>query len=125
MERFVLDFRIAKNITAPVGEKTVYVRIMKPDDDVLVKSRADVFAFEGTSTTDEETPDMTGRNICQLHGWDIENSFLRNLSADILPTATRSERETSRWKINDGDRRSFDKAFGRIFRNLWPVTKFL
>lgn len=25
MERFVVDFRIAKNITAPVGEKTVYV----------------------------------------------------------------------------------------------------
>ena len=47
MERFVVDFRIAKNITAPVGEKTVYVRIMKPDDDVLVKSRADVFPFEG------------------------------------------------------------------------------
>ncbi len=47
MERFVVDFRVAKNITAPVGEKMVYVRIMKPDDDVLVKSRADVFTFEG------------------------------------------------------------------------------
>ena len=36
----------------PVGEKTVYVRIMKPDDDVLVKSRADVFpSKERISTT--------------------------------------------------------------------------
>lgn len=47
MQQFVVSFRIAKNITAQVGEKTVYVRIMRPDDDVLVKSRADVFAFEG------------------------------------------------------------------------------
>jgi hypothetical protein len=47
MHQFVVAFKITKNITAPVGEKTVYVRIMKPDDDVLVKSRADVFPFEG------------------------------------------------------------------------------
>ncbi len=47
MQQFVVSFKITKNITAPVGEKTVYVRIMKPDDDVLVKSRADVFPFEG------------------------------------------------------------------------------
>ena len=47
MQQFVVTFKIVKNITAPVGEKMVYVRIMKPDDDILVKSRADVFAFEG------------------------------------------------------------------------------
>ena len=46
MEQFVINFKLAKNITAPVGEKVVYLRIMKPDDDVLVKSRADVFVFE-------------------------------------------------------------------------------
>lgn len=47
MEQFVINFKIAKNVTAPVGEKVVYVRIMKPDDDILVKSRGDVFTFEG------------------------------------------------------------------------------
>ena len=31
MQQFVVTFKIAKNITAPVGEKMVYVRIMKPD----------------------------------------------------------------------------------------------
>jgi hypothetical protein len=45
MEQFVINFKLAKNITAPVGEKVVYLRIMKPDDDVLVKSRADVFVI--------------------------------------------------------------------------------
>ena len=47
MEQFVVSFKVVKNITAPVGEKWIYVRIQKPDDDVLVKSRADVFEFEG------------------------------------------------------------------------------
>lgn len=47
MDQLIINFTLAKNITAPVGEKTIYVRIMKPDDDILVKSRADVFAYEG------------------------------------------------------------------------------
>ena len=29
MEQFVVNFRIAKNVTAPVGEKVIYVRIMR------------------------------------------------------------------------------------------------
>ena len=46
IEQFIIDFKIYKNITAPVGEKDVYVRIMKPDDDILLKSRANVFEYE-------------------------------------------------------------------------------
>lgn len=46
IDQLVIDFKIAKNITAEVGEKEVYVRIMKPDDDILLKSRANVFAYE-------------------------------------------------------------------------------
>jgi hypothetical protein len=46
IEQFIIDFKISKNITAPVGEKDVYVRIMKPDDDILLKSRANVFEYE-------------------------------------------------------------------------------
>ncbi|MCC8094765.1 MAG: hypothetical protein LIP05_05040, partial [Tannerellaceae bacterium] len=47
MEQFVVNFTLAKNITAPVGEKMIYIRIMKPDDDILLKSRGDMFPFEG------------------------------------------------------------------------------
>ncbi|MDR1809744.1 MAG: hypothetical protein LBR34_04990 [Prevotella sp.] len=46
IEQLVVSFVIAKNITAQPGERTIYVRIMKPDDDVLVKSRANVFQYE-------------------------------------------------------------------------------
>lgn len=41
-----ISFTITKNITAPTGEKSIYIRIAKPDDDVLVKSASNVFAYE-------------------------------------------------------------------------------
>lgn len=74
MERFVLDFRIAKNITAPVGEKTVYVRILKPDDDVLVKSRGDVFPFEGKDInySMKKLIEYDGEEYPVTMYWDIE-----------------------------------------------------
>lgn len=39
-------FTIARNITTKVGEKFVYARIQKPDGDILVKNRNDVFPYE-------------------------------------------------------------------------------
>lgn len=46
VEQLIVNFTITKNITAEPGERTIYVRIMKPDNDVLTKSRANVFPFE-------------------------------------------------------------------------------
>ena len=46
MDQIAINFTINKNITAPTGEKTIYIRIQKPDDDVLVKNRRDVFLYE-------------------------------------------------------------------------------
>ena len=45
-ELLKLTFIISKNITAPVGEQTIYIRLMKPDDDVLLKSNYGNFRFE-------------------------------------------------------------------------------
>ncbi|CAK7081392.1 MAG: hypothetical protein PARBA_03486 [Parabacteroides sp.] len=74
MEQFVVDFRIAKNITAPVGEKTIYVRIMKPDDDILVKSRANVFTFEGKEInySMKKLVEYEGEELPVTMYWDIE-----------------------------------------------------
>ena len=41
-DKIKITFSIAKNVTAEVGEKYIYARIVKPDGDVLVKDRADV-----------------------------------------------------------------------------------
>lgn len=46
VEQLVVSFLITKNITAEPGERIIYVRIMKPDDDVLVKNRSNTFAYE-------------------------------------------------------------------------------
>ena len=46
IEQFIVSFVITKNITAEPGVKTIYVRIMKPDDDILIKNRANTFQYE-------------------------------------------------------------------------------
>ncbi len=43
---FEITFNLQKNITAKVGEKTVYVRIATPDNSALTKDAADRFKFE-------------------------------------------------------------------------------
>ena len=42
LEKFVINFTIAKNITASTGEKTVYVRITTPDGNVLTKDASNL-----------------------------------------------------------------------------------
>lgn len=79
MEQFVVDFRIAKNITAPVGEKVVYVRIMKPDDDILVKSRADVFAFEGKEIN------YSMKKLVEYEGEDLPVTMYWNIEEFLSP----------------------------------------
>ena len=42
-----IHFFIAKNVTASVGEKTFYIRITQPNDELLTKASSGTFAFEG------------------------------------------------------------------------------
>lgn len=42
-----IRFTVAKNVTAEVGEKTFYCRIMQPNDELLTKAGGGTFAFEG------------------------------------------------------------------------------
>ena len=41
-----IGFTIVKNITAETGERTLYVRIMKPNNEVLTKNPANTFKYE-------------------------------------------------------------------------------
>ena len=74
MQQFVLTFKIAKNITAPVGEKTVYVRLMKPDDDILMKNHSNVFPFEGKEIgySMKKLIEYEGEEVAVTMYWDIE-----------------------------------------------------
>ncbi len=44
--RFSIDFNLTKNITAPVGEKPIYVRITGPNDEVYFEDESNVFLYE-------------------------------------------------------------------------------
>ena len=46
VKKIAISFTIVKNITAKTGERTLYVRIAKPDNEVLVKSTSDTFQYE-------------------------------------------------------------------------------
>ena len=45
------NYTITKNVTSQPGEKTIYLRIIRPDDEVLTKSPNNVFPFENKNIT--------------------------------------------------------------------------
>ena len=71
--QLVLTFHLAKNITAPVGEKNIYVRIMRPDDDILTKPNSGVFAFENKhiSYSMMKTIEYEGEELPITMYWDV------------------------------------------------------
>lgn len=44
--KFNIGFTIVKNITATTGERIIYIRITKPDNDVLTKDASHTFPYE-------------------------------------------------------------------------------
>lgn len=47
--KFAIGFTIVKNITAGTGERTLYVNIYKPNNEVLTKNAANTFEYENRS----------------------------------------------------------------------------
>lgn len=74
MEQIAINFMINKNITAPTGEKNIYVRIRKPDDDVLIKSRDNVFQYENKEInySSKRTIEYDGEEVPVSIYWKIE-----------------------------------------------------
>jgi hypothetical protein len=72
--QLVLSFHVAKNITAPVGEKALYVRIMRPDDDILKKPASGTFAFEGKEIMYSMMKSIVyeGEEIAVTMYWEVE-----------------------------------------------------
>lgn len=46
--QLVLDFTIGSNVTAQTGEKALYVRILKPSEDLLTNSKSGTFDYDGS-----------------------------------------------------------------------------
>lgn len=73
-KKLVIDFLIAKNITAPTGEKTIYVRITTPDGNILTKEQSAMFTYENRELnySIKKYIEYTGEDLPITLYWDIE-----------------------------------------------------
>ena len=72
--RFDIGFTLVKNITAATGEKTIYIRIAKPDNDVLVKNESDTFEYENRNLnySIKKYLEYDGEEQKVVVYWDVE-----------------------------------------------------
>ncbi len=72
--RLDISFTLVKNITAVTGEKTLYIRITKPDNDVLVKNSSDTFEYENRNLnfSIKKYVEYDGEEQKVVVYWDVE-----------------------------------------------------
>lgn len=73
-KKLVINFLITKNITAPTGEKTIYVRITTPDGNVLTKNESNLFTYENKELnySIKKYMEYTGEEQEVTVYWDVE-----------------------------------------------------
>lgn len=80
VKKIAISFTIVKNITAETGNKTLYVRIAKPDNEILSKGNT-TFAYEDKEITYsiKKYIEYTGEEQSVTVYWDVE---------EFLPSGT-------------------------------------
>ncbi|WP_029904674.1 hypothetical protein [Prevotella sp. 10(H)] len=79
IEQLIINFTITKNITAEPGERTLFLRIMKPDNDVLTKSRTNVFPFENKDIN------YSIKKIIEYGGEEVPVTMYWNVEEYLMP----------------------------------------
>ena len=71
-------FTLLKNLTAPVGMKEVFIRIERPDGQLLMHSRNDLFTFDGTEInySAKRTVEYGGENTDLCIFYDVDTGEL-------------------------------------------------
>ena len=74
VKKLAISFTIVKNITAKTGNKTIYVRIAKPDNEILTKSASNTFPYEdrNISYSIKKMIEYTGEEKTVTVYWDVE-----------------------------------------------------
>ena len=74
VKKIAVSFTLIKNITAQTGERTLYIRIAKPDNEVLCKSESDTFPYENRNLTYsiKKYIEYTGEEQTVTVYWDVE-----------------------------------------------------
>lgn len=72
--KLVINFTLAKNVTASTGEKIVYINIAKPDEETLTKDSNNTFDYEDTSLTYsiKKYIEYSGEEQTVTVYWDVE-----------------------------------------------------
>ena len=73
-KKIAVSFTIVKNITATTGNKTIYVRIAKPDNEVLCKNASDTFKYEDRAInySIKKYIEYTGEEQTVTVYWNVE-----------------------------------------------------
>ena len=74
VKKIAVSFTLVKNITAKTGDRTLYVRIAKPDNEVLSKNSSDTFAYENRQLaySIKKYIEYTGEEQTITVYWDVE-----------------------------------------------------
>lgn len=74
VKKIAVSFTLVKNITAKTGERTLYIRIAKPDNEVLSKNASDTFAYENRQLeySIKKYIEYTGEEQTVTVYWDVE-----------------------------------------------------
>lgn len=85
--KLAISFSVVKNITATNGERTLYIRITKPDNDVLTKSASNTFPYENRSLaySIKKYIEYNGEEQDVNVFWDVEEFlYAGNYRVDIF-----------------------------------------
>lgn len=89
--KFNIGFTVTKNITATTGERTLYIRITKPDNDVLIKDASHTFAYENRSLhySIKKYIEYNGEEQPVVVYWPVEEYlYAGNYRVDIFADGT-------------------------------------
>ncbi len=85
--QFVVSFTVARNITAEPGERTIFIRIMTPNGNVLSKNPNNLFPYENSDIlySMRRTIEYGGEEVPVSMFWDIEEFLMPGTyKADIF-----------------------------------------
>ena len=85
--KLAISFTVVKNITAENGERTIYIRITKPDNDALTKSASNTFSYENRTLTYsiKKYIEYNGEEQNVTVFWDVEEFlYAGNYRLDIF-----------------------------------------
>ena len=85
--KLAISFTVVKNITAENGERTLYIRITKPDNDVLTKSASNTFPYENRTLvySIKKYIEYNGEEQNVNVFWDVEEFlYAGNYRVDIF-----------------------------------------